>query len=393
LTLVVFVLAAAACVTIMERRSQISRSSLLWIGALCGASVTVKVTFVVLPLTILLLLFLYAPYKRRYPYMLAMVCLSAAVSSSLIWYLQYLSPDLALNAVIGVYHQTLSFSTYSADHVSFLAMAGHYLDPSASMSTIERVIMFLPGAIMLFSLIFHRRLRLWISLLPITLYYYAYLHQRWVASTYFEFFSFTVFLLSIILLTAPCSRWRITRGFLTRSYMVRAAFTMLSLALIVMFLNNVRANIVGLASDQFGTNVVWNSWAIFKSIPGKQLFLFEADPSPRPHLFAENNKIEDLMIGISGEEIGDIAPQRRDFVHASETAVTPNIQDYDTIVFFYPGSMEESLSQVQSIWEDKRKGYPFIKFEEFRPSLVYPIRSGPQAYSGPGVYITYTRAQ
>jgi hypothetical protein len=244
---------------------------------------------------------------------------------------------------------------------------------------------------MLFFLVL-RKWRLSLAFAPATIYYYLYFQQRWVASTFYEFFSYSIYLACVLVLLGQRPGWRVFQLRVGRSTFGKLALACAVFALSASYLNTVFTEITVLSTDRHGTNYMWNSWEIFKRIPGHQLFLFEADHSPPPHLFAENLKLENLMIGISRQELGDSAPRgRRDFVHAEATRPELDSREYDTAVFYFDGTVEQYLSEHQSLWASKQKQYPFLDLSSFKPGLIYPIRSGPYEYSGAGVYVTYTR--
>jgi len=136
-------------------------------------------------------------------------------------------------------------------------------------------------------------------------------------------------------------------------------------------------------ADPNGTNAAKNAWAIYQEIPGRQLFLFEADGGPA--------KIENVMLGSSNDIVPFVRGQRRDFVFARQNRRGLRLQDYDRVVFYFGGSIEEYRQQAMTVWAQKQKDYPFFDFSAFTVERAYPLREGPFPYQWSGVYVARER--
>jgi hypothetical protein len=136
-------------------------------------------------------------------------------------------------------------------------------------------------------------------------------------------------------------------------------------------------------ADPNGTNAARNAWATYQAIPGRQLFLFEADGGAA--------KIENVMLGISNAIEPGLPRQRRDFIFAGRNPRALQLADYDSVVYYFSGSLEEYQAQADTVWEQERAAYPFLDFSAFSRETTYPLRQGPFPYTGPGVYVSRER--
>jgi len=351
----------------------------LIVGFLIAASLSEKITMAILPFTILLAIVLFSPSTLKSAGKILGIVASFAGSFSAIWWLQYFSISLAVAALKGIWGTVLNYGTDASTRMPWGRLLSYYADPSSSLSWTERVALAVPAfAIVLLALRPSRlNLRLAAILLPATAYYYWYLQARWVAATQFEYLSFAAFVACLGVLLAV-AKWveQVPREW------TKVAGAVLGIGFAGLFVWTTYSHLRKVA-DPNGTNAAKNAWAIYQEIPGRQLFLFEADGGPA--------KIENVMLGSSNDIVPFVRGQRRDFVFARQNRRGLRLQDYDRVVFYFGGSIEEYRQQAMTVWAQKQNDYPFFDFSAFTVERAYPLREGPLPYQWSGVYVARER--
>jgi hypothetical protein len=381
--LVLYLIAAGFIAMIIGKRSKpaLSYAECMGAGCLIGASLSEKITLAILPFIIVITIVTFSTVTLRAFSKVSTIVASAVASFCAIWYLQYFSVGIAKQALQDIVGTTFNYGSDASTRVPLDQLLRAYVDIAAPLSLTERLALLVPGLAVAVLVVrpSRHKLRLACALVPAAAFYYWYLQARYVPTTQFEFLAFATFLVCLGALQAGP---RLVARLSARATDALTAGAGLLLG--VIFVGTVTYHLARVA-DPNGTHAARNAWEVYRAIPGRQLFLFEADGGQA--------KIENVMLGISNMIVPAVAKQRRDFVFAKQNPRALRLADYDSVVFYFAGSLGEYRQRESETWNAEQAGYPFFDFSAFTAETTYALRDGPFAYTGPGVYVMRQRAR